>query len=49
MLHPLKITSTLADETRFQIYEYMLQQKKHLLYKILQINLIYIQMWQDCI
>ncbi|MED3660737.1 helix-turn-helix domain-containing protein [Ureibacillus sp. FSL K6-8385] len=28
MLHPLKITSTLADETRFQIYEYMLQQKK---------------------
>ena len=28
MIHPLKITSTLADETRFQIYEYMLQQKK---------------------
>ncbi|QBK26039.1 helix-turn-helix transcriptional regulator [Ureibacillus thermophilus] len=28
MLHPLKITSTLADETRFQIYEYMLQQKR---------------------
>lgn len=28
MLHPLKITSTLADETRFQIYEFMLQQKK---------------------
>lgn len=27
MLHPLKITSTLADETRFHIYEYMLQQK----------------------
>ncbi|HWK23992.1 MAG TPA: helix-turn-helix domain-containing protein [Ureibacillus sp.] len=28
MIHPLKITSTLADETRYQIYEYMLQQKK---------------------
>ncbi|WP_342581322.1 helix-turn-helix domain-containing protein [Ureibacillus sp. FSL W7-1570] len=28
MLHPLKIASTLADETRFQIYEYMLQQKR---------------------
>lgn len=28
MLHPLKVTSTLADETRYQIYEYMLQQKK---------------------
>ncbi|WP_246027546.1 MULTISPECIES: metalloregulator ArsR/SmtB family transcription factor [Lysinibacillus] len=27
-IHPLKITSTLADETRFLIYEYMLQQKK---------------------
>lgn len=29
MLHPLKITSTLADETRFSIYEYMLQHKKY--------------------
>lgn len=29
MLHPLKITSTLADETRYQIYEYMLKHKKH--------------------
>ena len=28
MLHPLKITSTLADETRFQIYNFMLQQKR---------------------
>ena len=28
MIHPLKVTSTLADETRFQIYEYMLQEKK---------------------
>lgn len=28
MIHPIKITSTLADETRFSIYEYMLQQKK---------------------
>lgn len=27
MIHPIKIASTLADETRFQIYEYML--KKH--------------------
>lgn len=29
MLHPLKITSTLADETRYQIYEYMLKHKKY--------------------
>ena len=28
MIHPLKITSTLADETRFQIYEFMLKEKK---------------------
>ena len=28
MLHPLKITSTLADETRFQIYDFMLQKKR---------------------
>lgn len=28
MIHPLKITGTLSDETRYQIYEYMLQQKK---------------------
>lgn len=28
MIHPLKVTSTLADETRFQIYEFLLQQKK---------------------
>lgn len=28
MIHPLKITSTLADDTRYQIYEYMLQEKK---------------------
>ena len=28
MLHPLKITSTLADETRFQIYNFMLQHKR---------------------
>ncbi|MFJ8236978.1 helix-turn-helix transcriptional regulator [Ureibacillus sp. NPDC094379] len=29
MIHPLKITSTLADKTRYQIYEYMLQHKKY--------------------
>lgn len=29
MLHPLKITSTLADDTRFSIYQYMLQEKKN--------------------
>lgn len=29
LIHPIKITSTLADETRFSIYEYMLQHKKH--------------------
>ncbi len=29
MLDPLKITSTLADETRYQIYEYMLKNKKY--------------------
>lgn len=28
MIHPLKVTSTLADETRYHIYEFMLQQKK---------------------
>ncbi|RHW38499.1 transcriptional regulator [Lysinibacillus yapensis] len=28
MIHPLKITGTLADETRYHIYEYLLQQKK---------------------
>jgi predicted ArsR family transcriptional regulator len=28
MPHPLKIATTLADETRFSIYEYILQQKK---------------------
>lgn len=28
MLHPLKITGTLADETRFNIYEFMLQNKR---------------------
>ena len=28
MIHPLKITSTLADETRFLIYEFMLKTKK---------------------
>lgn len=28
MQHPLKITSTLADDTRFSIYQYMLQEKK---------------------
>lgn len=28
MIHPLKITGTLADETRYQIYEFMLKQKK---------------------
>lgn len=28
MLHPLKITNTLADDTRFSIYQYMLQEKK---------------------
>lgn len=27
MLNPLKVTSTLADETRFSIYQYMLQEK----------------------
>ncbi|MGN7479419.1 helix-turn-helix transcriptional regulator [Solibacillus silvestris] len=29
MIHPIKITSTLADETRFSIYEYMLQYKQY--------------------
>ncbi|MDM5334491.1 transcriptional regulator [Ureibacillus composti] len=29
LIHPLKVTSTLADKTRYQIYEYMLQQKKY--------------------
>lgn len=28
ILHPLKITSTLADDTRFSIYQFMLQEKK---------------------
>lgn len=28
MLHPLKISSTMADETRFLIYEFMLKQKR---------------------
>lgn len=28
MLNPLKVTNTLADETRFSIYEFMLQEKK---------------------
>lgn len=28
MLHPLKISSTMADETRYFIYEFMLQQKR---------------------
>ena len=28
MIHPLKITSTLADETRYSIYEYILKVKK---------------------
>ena len=27
-MHPLKITGTLADETRFRIYEFMLQNKR---------------------
>lgn len=49
MLHPLKIASTLADETRFQIYEYMLQQKDFLPFKILQINSTSTRTWQDCI
>lgn len=30
MIHPIKISSTLADETRFSIYEFMLQQKRFL-------------------
>ncbi len=29
MIHPLKITSTLADETRYSIYEYILKEKKN--------------------
>ncbi|MBQ0137702.1 MAG: transcriptional regulator [Kurthia sp.] len=29
MLHPLKITSTLSDDTRFSIYQYMLQEKDY--------------------
>lgn len=29
MIHPIKITSTLADETRFSIYEFMLQHKQY--------------------
>lgn len=28
MLHPLKITGTLSDDTRFSIYQYMLQEKE---------------------
>lgn len=28
MLHPLKISSTMADETRYLIYEFILQQKR---------------------
>lgn len=28
MIHPLKITGTLADETRYSIYEYILKEKK---------------------
>lgn len=28
MVHPLKVTSTLADDTRFSIYQYMLQEKE---------------------
>ncbi|WP_102691362.1 helix-turn-helix transcriptional regulator [Rummeliibacillus pycnus] len=28
MLNPLKVTSTLSDETRFSIYQFMLQEKK---------------------
>lgn len=28
MLHPLKISGTMADETRYLIYEFMLQQKR---------------------
>ncbi|WP_286927257.1 MULTISPECIES: helix-turn-helix transcriptional regulator [Lysinibacillus] len=28
MIHPLKITSTLADETRYSIYEYILKERK---------------------
>ena len=28
LIHPLKITSTLADETRYSIYEYILKEKK---------------------
>ncbi|MEK5080932.1 helix-turn-helix domain-containing protein [Solibacillus sp. FSL W7-1436] len=30
MIHPIKISSTFADETRFAIYEFMLQQKQFL-------------------
>ncbi|MFS0875363.1 helix-turn-helix transcriptional regulator [Solibacillus isronensis] len=30
MIHPIKISSTFADETRFSIYEFMLQQKQFL-------------------
>ena len=29
MIHPIKITSTLADETRYQIYEYMLKTQQY--------------------
>lgn len=29
MIDPIKVTSTLADETRFSIYEYMLQNKQY--------------------
>lgn len=35
MIHPIKITSTLADETRFQIYEHML--KKHKAFNVQEI------------
>lgn len=35
MIHPIKITSTLADETRFQIYDYML--KTHKAYNVQEI------------
>ena len=49
MIHPLKITSTLADETRYSIYEYILQEKKQLLYNILLINSVSIQTLLDFI
>lgn len=49
MLHPIKITSTLADETRFSVYEYMLQQKNIFQFKRLLSDLTSTRMSLACI